>query len=117
MEELRPHGWHNGYWRDKETGMDNGLIQLFKNGTEPNSRIAGLATVVRVLQNEAEAIHNGVAVVWHPEIDENLTMAATNSKVIPITVNGGREALDIWEEIKQTMALPVFGERHAEHHP
>ena len=46
-------------------------------------------------------MHNGVAVIWHPEIDEKTVIAATKLNVISIATNGIREASELWEEMKQ----------------
>lgn len=100
MEEMRSNGWHNGYWRDEDTGLDKGLLQLWDGTSEIEQRIRGISKVIKVLQSEADAIHNGIAVIWHPQINEELTKAATKSEVIPINVNGAREALNLWDEIK-----------------
>lgn len=103
VDELRSYGWHNGYWRDNESGIDKGLLELYKNTTDVNQRIKGLTTIIGVLQKEADVIHNGVAVIWHPEIDENMVKMSTNVQVISLAANCVREALDIWQEAKDNL--------------
>lgn len=102
MDAMRLHGWHNGYWRNSKTGMDFGLTNLVDKKSEKEQR-EGLVSILRVLQTEAETIHNGIAVVWHPEISEDLVKSSTDARVIPIAVKSTRQALDLWDEIKQNI--------------
>jgi len=102
IEGMRIRGWHNGYWRDNNTGIDKGLSKLCNGSNEPGNGET-LKDIIRVLQKEAELIHNGIAVIWHPEIDVAMVKAATSSVVIPIVVSGIREATDLWEEKKQQL--------------
>ncbi len=105
---LRKVGWHSGFCRDDETGYDKGLISICSDFPDKESRLQALATAIRTLQNEAEAIHHGVAVIWHPEIEADMVRAATTSTVIAITSKTIREAAEQWDEIKsQFYRLPV----------
>jgi hypothetical protein len=100
MDALRPAGWHNGYWRDGLSSVDNGLIKLCQESQDRNHRIKALVANIRTLQNEAEVIHNGIAVVWHPEIDAEMMQSATDAKVIGITAKNVQEAFDAWNDLK-----------------
>jgi hypothetical protein len=80
--------------------MDNGLIKLCHESQDKNHRIQALVANIRILQNEAEAIHNGIAVIWHPEIDAEMVQSATDAKVIGIAAKNVQEAFDAWNDVK-----------------
>lgn len=103
MESFRLKGWHNGYWLDESSGMDNGLNQVCRDFKERNRRIEALGPIIKILQNEAEDIYQGVAVIWHPEIDAEMVQAATNVKVVKITARNIRDATDQWDDAKVTI--------------
>jgi hypothetical protein len=103
MDALRPFGWHNGYWRDPATGLDNGLSKLCQESQNREVRVRELAANIKAIQNDAESIYQGVAIVWHPEIDVEMVREATHAKVIQITAKNIRDATDQWEEIKTTV--------------
>lgn len=103
MEGLRRVGWHNGYWRDEDSGLDRGLMHICYENRDWSERVSSVADTIRVLQSEAEAIHNGVAVVWHPEIDLQLVQAASRVKVFQIKAKSVRDATDQWEEAKEDL--------------
>ena len=94
MDGLRRFGCHNGYWRDPETGLDNGLIQLCRDSAASADRIQALGKTISILQREAETIHQGVAVIWHPEIDAEMVQQATPAKLLAIEAQNIREVLE-----------------------
>lgn len=110
MDAMRPHGWHNGYWRDPATDFDNGLSKLCQESQDREVRVRELAANIKAIQNDAEGIYQGVAVVWHPEITPEMVREATDAKVIKIAAKNIRDAKDQWEEIK-TIELKVPKER------
>ena len=73
-------------------------------------RVRELAANIKAIQNDAEGIYQGVAVVWHPEITPEMVREATDAKVIKIAAKNIRDAKDQWEEIK-TIELKVPKER------
>lgn len=107
-EGLKKYGFHMGYWINEETGIDNGLINLCKEYSKPEERVTALAAVIKILQSEAETIHNGVATIWHPDIETNLVNAATIARVIEIKSKSIREALEQWEEAKDLFYKPYL---------
>jgi hypothetical protein len=66
VEELRSQGFHAGYWRDGETGVDNGLKRIFDEGqTKPADRPREMEKWFEELGREAD--RDGLTVaVWHP---------------------------------------------------
>lgn len=103
MDGLRLHGWHNGYWRDDESGIDRGLEQICRNLAVEKQRVEALAKTISLLQTEAEQIHQGVAVIWHPDLSLDTVRKATNAEVIQIATERTREALEIWEDAKNAI--------------
>jgi hypothetical protein len=102
MDGLRPAGWHNGIWRDRASSVNKNLIKLCRESQDRDMRIKALVANIRTMQNEAESIRDGVAVVWHPEIDAEMVQAATDAKVVRIAAKSVREALDEWDNAKTT---------------
>ena len=100
MDALRRQGWHNGYWRDEHSGLDNGLIKLCEMVSDKRKKLQGLAGNIRLLQTEAEAIHGGVATIWHPDVDVGMVNRATSSTVVEIASTNVRGAIDQWDEVK-----------------
>jgi hypothetical protein len=103
MDAMRPIGWHNGYWRDPVTDLDNGLNKLCRESNDRDVRVRELAANIKAIQNDAESIYQGVAVVWHPEIDAEMVREATTARVVEIVANSIRDAADQWEEIKASV--------------
>jgi len=100
VDELRVSGWHNGFWRDEASGLDKGLIKLCRDYSDRSGRETALSKVIQTLQDDAEGIHQGVAVIWHPEIDAEMVQAATCAKVIRIMATNIRDATEQWEDAK-----------------
>lgn len=98
MDRLRLQGWHNGFWRDEASGLDKGLQDAAM--LPERQKRDRLKETIAVLQREAEAIHNGVAVIWHPLIDVALVREATLSDVVIIHADNSRDAMDQWEDVK-----------------
>lgn len=103
MEELRRHGWHNGYWRDEESDVDKGLIAIFGDRLGTAKRRFELARIISLLQTEAEQIPHGVAVVWHPQLTPELIKDSTDTKVIQIESDRAKDTLEQWENIKASL--------------
>jgi hypothetical protein len=103
MDGLRSAGWHNGIWRDPVSSVNKGLIKLCKESPDRDMRIKALIGNIRIMQSEAESILDGVAVIWHPEIDAEMVQTATDAKVVRIAAKSVREALDEWHDAKESI--------------
>jgi hypothetical protein len=113
LDELRFHGWHSGYLRNHKNGIDKGLIRICHDFIDRYQRIQALAKILFILQREAASIHQGVAVIWHPEIDITMVRAATSAKVIGISVRNIKDANDQWNKIKATFLKSFMNSRHS----
>jgi len=88
-EELCRRGWHLGYWRDSNTGYDNGLRDIVMKWSQ-GQRIQKLREWGQLLWREAEEAGCVVA-LWHPEIRLDEVQAAW-SPVYEITARTPEEA-------------------------
>lgn len=96
LEGMRKHGWHTGYWRDKVTGQDNGLRQLFASTTDKYRRKVGLMGIIQTLHEEAMNIPGGVVALWHPEVSREL-IDEELIYVIEINAKSTNDALEQWQ--------------------
>lgn len=103
MDGVRTVGWHSGFNPDAQSGYDKGVVQICSECLNPESRVKRLAGFISILQREALGIHQGVAVIWHPEIDVQLVRAATREQVVEISAKDIRDALDQFEDAKQDL--------------
>lgn len=82
IEDLHSHGFHPGYWRDRESGWDNGLIHIFKEVPE-GERIEHLRKWCDVLCKQAD--RDGLIVTAvHPQLTGDLLQMATTRHVVEI---------------------------------
>jgi hypothetical protein len=100
VERLLELGWHIGYWRNPETGIDRGLERIMGPETPPDQRVGELAKWCIELRREA--VRDGkILAVWHPEIDETLLARATADPVIPIRARSVDDAIAQWQKTGQ----------------
>lgn len=99
MDALRTRGWHNGYWRDGNTGQDNGIRKLF-NSSEPVEGITKrLRQITRVLHDEVfDNIPNGVVTLWHEQITKKMIESA-DIKILEISARTADEAVARYKEL------------------
>lgn len=94
IDALHPAGFHPGYWRDRITGLDMGLLRIFTD-TPPEQRHAALQQWIKYLLREAD--RDGLIVTAiHPDLTLDDLTAASPRPVIEIeatTINDLRAAI------------------------
>ena len=103
FERLLRTGFHGGYWRHTETGIDNGLRRIYSGPEDPGVRAEALKKWCKELLTEAD--RDGlVLTVWHPgavpmgELTAEKLAEASGRRVIPIRAGTAEEARKKWEE-------------------
>ena len=99
-EELRRYGWHFGYYVDEETGLDRGLIDIFKSDDYEDCA-ERMAYWITELQQEVEQIQDGVVVIRHPNATIDVLRHATDSPVVEISAKTASEAIERLENLTQ----------------
>jgi hypothetical protein len=76
IEGMRGRGFHTGYTRDPRTGIDVGLVDLFRSHESTESKAKKLAAWVEMIKREAGAANGATATIWHPQADERVVRLA-----------------------------------------
>ena len=115
MEALREKGWHAGYTRDSETGIDVGLRDLFADTKLTSSeRNAKLKNWIGMIQWEVASMANpAFCTVWHPAVKADAVRLVTRGKVVEIAAETVEEALsqlpaDIHTPVCQSMRVVLL---------
>jgi hypothetical protein len=93
MKELRLHGWHDGHNLDQLTEENLILVRIWQLFTDHQMRIQQLSVALKRLQIEAERRENGLAVVWHHQINSSTVREATSTQVLDIHAETVADAL------------------------
>jgi len=92
IDQLHSHGFHPGYWRDRETGLDMGLKRIFEIVPE-QERIAELRKWCEWLLREAR--RDGLIVVAiHPRLQLDMLADASPVGAIEVTASSVTELID-----------------------
>lgn len=96
VEAVRKQGFHAGYTRDAETGIDVGLRDLFTDealsAAERNER---LEAWIRMIQWEvASMAEPAICTVWHPEARGDMVRPLVRGKVVEVSATTVEEVLD-----------------------
>jgi hypothetical protein len=110
MEALRNHGWHGGYCREPETGIDIGLRDIFANPLlSENDRQTRLKEWINVIQWEIASMKEpGICTIWHPLADARLIRSLVKGKVVEISADKPEEALHKLPADLRTTETPVI---------
>jgi len=83
IDQLHSHGFHPGYWRDRETGLDMGLKKIFESDISREDRIKELRKWCDWLLREAK--RDGLIVTAiHPKLTLEDLKAASPFDVIEV---------------------------------
>ncbi|MEM4235117.1 MAG: hypothetical protein QXU75_08220, partial [Candidatus Methanomethylicaceae archaeon] len=83
IDQLHSHGFHPGYWRDRETGLDMGLKKIFEDGLSREKRIEELRKWCHYLLREAN--RDGLIVTAiHPKLTLEELKEASPREVVEI---------------------------------
>jgi len=95
MERLRGKGWHAGFNRNPETGIDAGLDEIFAE-TTPNApqRTSRIGHWIEMIQSEVASMEAAVCTVWHPGITAEMVRSLVRGRVIEISAETVERALE-----------------------
>lgn len=96
MEALQARGWHGGYTRDPETGIDVGLKEIFYNGKLPTrERNNRLKEWIGLVQGEVAAMETAaICTLWHPDVHAAMVSTVVQGKVVTIAAETVEDAID-----------------------
>lgn len=98
FDQLRPHGFHGGYWTDDESGVDMGLLAMF--GRSPSPRPEAMRAWLEVIAAEA-APFGGTPAVWHPAATAELIRAARpDARVVELRGDTLAAILESWAAVE-----------------
>ena len=93
IDQLHSHGFHPGYWRDRETGLDMGLKKIFERELSREERIVELRKWCDWLLREAR--RDGLIVVAiHPRLQLDMLADASPVGAIEVTASSVTELID-----------------------
>jgi hypothetical protein len=87
-EGMFSEGWHIGFDRDANTGIDKGLIDAFGQ-PDPTTR---LRKWVHELQWEVASMENAILVMWHPSASEAIAKRVCNGPIYHVKADTIEEA-------------------------
>lgn len=94
IDQLHSHGFHPGYWRDRESGLDMGLKKIFESDISREDRIKELRKWCDWLLREAN--RDGLIVTAiHPKLTLDELREASPREVMEIEVNTAEDLVNI----------------------
>jgi Glycosyltransferase family 25 (LPS biosynthesis protein) len=114
MEGLRAHGWHAGFTRDAATGLDKGLLEIFKEPElDAGQRANRVKKWIEMIQWEVLSMTEpAICTLWHPEITAEMVRPLVKGAVVEVVAGTVEEALrQVPEEIRRSKPGLVSGEK------
>jgi len=94
IDLLHSHGFHPGYWRDRETGLDMGLKKIFERELSREERIVELRKWCDWLLREAK--RDGLIVTAiHPKLTLEELKEASPIDVVEIEASSIEELKEV----------------------
>jgi hypothetical protein len=95
MEALQEKGFHGGYDRDPESGIDVGLRDLFaEQNLSESKRDKRLKDWISMIQWEVASMpEQGICTIWHPSVIAEAVRPLVLGKVVEITASTLENAL------------------------
>jgi len=101
---MRRHRFHFGNWRDQETDIDKGLLNIYDDVQQSTEdRHARLREWFEVLNSEADRF-GGIVSVWHPQACRD-DFEAIGLTVVEIAANDIGGVLNQWRLSRRELAL------------
>jgi hypothetical protein len=103
FEDMREYGWHGGYDRDGETGIDKGLLNLFQSENPARKLHDWIVT----LQWECASMENSIVVIWHPLATSDIVKGAWQGPIYEIEAETITDCLNKMPSAQVKQIIPA----------